>query len=451
VTDVSLNWALAKSGVVPPAQAFRNLSAAQLAAHGTHSFHCRSESTASCLTVAASTGAAAAETKPLVVQVGASGPVANAYAVVMKKVVDHLNGSTKVFVQDGAIGASGKEFVAVRAISDHASSAAQAQSLLHVQPLRAPNAFKPALTVFSAAELQLPEAVKADLGAASHSGAVIMVNPSKQRVVVVGHSSAAAVQQALGAAGVSVLGAPVAAFVAAPAASNAALVVGPAVAGAALTLWGPQGFSAAFANGSSSAALAAANVWRAPANVFLCTRDSTGALPAVAKLTTPAQQKLHFALRFLPIVVSTSLSCTCSHCLDLDSVAPPRLPMPPLRPTVSSQSPPSPTFSWSTPHWSLMSMHWPTRLAPRQSLALRMPTLVSLFRRPVRSTFFVLDSIRHSVLIEVCFGIAGALGLDGNAQSSNGEAAKKLVAELTAKAKKEQPKLALDGAFAAAL
>jgi hypothetical protein len=31
--DASLNWALAKAGVIPKAQAFRNLSAQQLAKH----------------------------------------------------------------------------------------------------------------------------------------------------------------------------------------------------------------------------------------------------------------------------------------------------------------------------------------------------------------------------------------------------------------------------------
>lgn len=262
--DVTLNWALAKSGVTPKDRAFRNLDAKSLTAHVGK--------------------AEAADAKPQVVSVKDAASTA-AYTTVMKKVVDHLNQQGSVFTHDGAIGSSGKDHVAVRAIGDNAQSAQIAAELLSVLPARAATQFTPSLTVFSVGSLALSAEERTALGL-SASGAALFVNAAKGRVVVLGRVSAAALQSALNSVAAQALGAnssaSATALVAAPSADFASLVVG-AVDGAALTFLGRTGYSAAWKN-AKGFGQDLANVWKSPVNLFLVAKDATGALPTVAKV-----------------------------------------------------------------------------------------------------------------------------------------------------------------------
>lgn len=253
--QVDANWALAKIGLAPQAKVYRNLCAKNLAQY--------TGNDKQIFTATVSPAAKFVARDPTSVQ---------KYKVVLKKVQEHLSART-LFVQDAAVGASGKNAVQARVIADSPFASQLARNLLFSVPLRPAAQFTPSINLLSAADLKLSAEEAKAINAESSA---ILLHPSQGSGIVVGAVGAAQVREALAQLTASSLASnSTSAHTLFPASSysnDSILVVDPSASN--YVLWSSSGFSSGFGGAVSADKPAAGDAVETSGSKTLVTRPS---------------------------------------------------------------------------------------------------------------------------------------------------------------------------------
>eukprot|EP00897_Mesotaenium_endlicherianum_P010060 jgi/Mesen1/9082/ME000579S08458 len=277
----ALNWALASIGVTPAGEAHRNFKPAALKKLGGSSPGAKNGSKVYAKG-AHSTGAE---------------PITKAqFNKLFKEVTAHLSGVPKLYVHDGAVSSAPGIDARTRTVSDSPSGALVLGSILTSTPTRVISSDAFPLTVYVASGYRhgtdpLPLATFSEC-----REGFVAVDYDTSAVIVVGGAlgDTAAIKSALTAAAGPIIAAAggASALVLAPdsaAASLKGLSQSALLADTAAVL-GPSGVARLFQGKDEGVA---PNVYKAPAALVIVTSDSTGAVPAICKLS-PAQAAYYY-------------------------------------------------------------------------------------------------------------------------------------------------------------